>query len=496
MAARSLNSSLQSLVGEGWIDPVHCAGREILRRIFVTVRDRHWQEVRATRFDAEYDRSGRTVRLSARHTSELVDFEWSGELTVNEDCSDLRFGFEGRALRDMEVCRLGLIVLHPVESMVGSRLRTFGEEQEQCLTIGQLLAPQPIVGGIPGAMTEPFKQLTIEREDFGQLQLLFTGDSFELEDQRNWGDASFKTYCTPLRKGFPRVVKSGTSVAHSVEVRFAPARAASVDKITTIGGRPARVSLPAHLPALGRVMPAEAARDERTNSDAWSHLHVDLTGQDAAAVRRMLENSSGSQLEIALDGEATDSVERTSLLLAHRARIARVLVYGSGSSLPGAEAIRRWRRALQSSTEASVPVYAGTRGYFVEFNRSAPWVAPADGVAFPLTGTVHSDDTETLLSNVATVREMVVTARQLTDVDQFALAPLALYHPPARRPTVLSRDAALEWLAATLRHAIAVGVTSITLADDLVSAIGPIVEGSPQELLMRLTDLPRHSSTA
>ena len=32
---------------------------------------------------------------------------------------------------------------------------------------------------------------------------LDTGDVFEMEDQRNWTDASFKTYCTPLRQPFP-----------------------------------------------------------------------------------------------------------------------------------------------------------------------------------------------------------------------------------------------------------------------------------------------------
>src|SRR6185295_16382542 len=84
---------------------------------------------------------------------------------------------------------------------------------------------QPIVHGVPGAMTEPFSQLGIERESFGSLHFSFSGDLFELEDQRNWGDASYKTYCTPLRKGFPRKVASGTEIGQSVAVRFTPAPA-------------------------------------------------------------------------------------------------------------------------------------------------------------------------------------------------------------------------------------------------------------------------------
>jgi len=41
-------------------------------------------------------------------------------------------------------------------------------------------------------MTEPFSSMTVKHPEFGRLELNFSGDLFELEDQRNWGDASFK----------------------------------------------------------------------------------------------------------------------------------------------------------------------------------------------------------------------------------------------------------------------------------------------------------------
>ena len=91
------NAGLQALVGAGWIGPIHCAGREIIRRLFVTVRDRNWQEIPPTRFRSISDNSRGTVTLSARHTSDLVDFEWTGELAVSEDRAKLRFTITGRA---------------------------------------------------------------------------------------------------------------------------------------------------------------------------------------------------------------------------------------------------------------------------------------------------------------------------------------------------------------------------------------------------------------
>ena len=44
----------------------------------------------------------------------------------------------------------------------------------------------------------------------------FSGDIFEMEDQRNWTDASYKTYSTPLALPFPVEVTAGTSIAQSV----------------------------------------------------------------------------------------------------------------------------------------------------------------------------------------------------------------------------------------------------------------------------------------
>src|SRR6185369_14473708 len=103
--ARSRGSSLRDLVRRGYVAPVWCEGREILRRIFVTVRDRQWREVSPTRFEHAIDEACGSVTFNARHVSPEVDFEWRGVLKVGEGARQLSFAFEGKALRDMEVCR-------------------------------------------------------------------------------------------------------------------------------------------------------------------------------------------------------------------------------------------------------------------------------------------------------------------------------------------------------------------------------------------------------
>ena len=56
----------------------------------------------------------------------------------------------------------------------------------------------------------------------------FEGEVFEMEDQRNWTDASYKTYSTPLERPFPVVVAAGAVIEQSVAFtssRVAPATA-------------------------------------------------------------------------------------------------------------------------------------------------------------------------------------------------------------------------------------------------------------------------------
>ena len=47
----------------------------------------------------------------------------------------------------------------------------------------------------------------------------FEGELFETEDQRNWLDASYKTYCTPLSIPFPVAVNVGDEVNQSLQLQ-------------------------------------------------------------------------------------------------------------------------------------------------------------------------------------------------------------------------------------------------------------------------------------
>ncbi|HEX2100323.1 MAG TPA: hypothetical protein VHF69_06660, partial [Candidatus Synoicihabitans sp.] len=303
---------MRNLIRDGSLGPIHSAGHEIVRRIFVTVRDRNWQEVAPADWQANIDAEHGRVAVYARHRSDLVDFEWRGTLEIASDHRSVHFEFEGTAQRDMEVCRLGLIVLHPPEAMIGSRVTARSQQAEGSVTIPAHISPQPILDGVPGALTEPFSELKIERVGFGVLKLSFGGDLFELEDQRNWGDASFKSYCTPLRLGYPRAVAEGTRIAHRVDIRFEPAVVEQKSHSTQRATTPA-----AEFPKLG----CEWRKDlSLTTGDAlpasYRHYYFDAT--DTAGlehVHSLLQWSPHARIEVGVDAQENRALPSHQLSL-------------------------------------------------------------------------------------------------------------------------------------------------------------------------------------
>jgi hypothetical protein len=84
---------------------------------------------------------------------------------------------------------------------------------------------------------------------------------------------------------------------------------------------------------------------------------------------------------------------------------------------------------------------------------------------------VHSDDAGTIADNVAAIGDIADTARYLTGLREVVVAPLALYYPRSATPRRFSEPLIRPWLAASLIQAALAGITSITLAEDVLEGI-------------------------
>ena len=97
----------------------------------------------------------------------------------------------------------------------------------------------------------------------------FDGDVFEMEDQRNWTDASYKTYSTPLERPFPVVVPDGArhrAVGRARRRRGSrPPPRRMPRRMPPAQRRPELVELRADRPAPAVTLGASTVPD-----DAWS----------------------------------------------------------------------------------------------------------------------------------------------------------------------------------------------------------------------------------
>jgi hypothetical protein len=454
------------------IGPIFAGGREIVRRIFVTVRDAGWNEIEPQSHVLEADASAPgTATVGGEHRSKHIDFRWTGRLRVEPDQRELSFSFEGEVLREGQVCRLGLIVLLPPERVQGSGGVIAVEGQRQPVVFGEGLGPQPIVDGLPTGLTEPFDCIELSGTDGGKLTLALEGDLFEIEDQRNWGDASFKIYCTPLARGFPRSVHKGERIAHAVHLRY------SLPAEVRTGGQTARLLDPRAFPAIGVVA---AAFEGRAKELAWRH--VAARPAELAAVG--LADAGG--IELVLEpADLADDCARVRQTTDGFERVRRILLAGDGVALPDEEHISRLR-AFVAARDLAIPIFASTRGWFVEFNRSAALPDGSEGLAWPVAPTVHSRTVATLLENVAPFTPMAAHIRGQARA-RLAISSLSWGGPGSSEPVAAERGDLLLWCAAALIDAAAAGVESVTLGTDLVRHLA----GEPETLagLARLVAL-------
>ena len=229
-----------------------------------------------------------------RFTSPGADsIEGTSDGTVRYDCDG-----EGRSafLKN----RIGFCVLHPIRECAGARAR-------QSRTGGAVIEgelPRAIEPQIFGqASFQDLRRLAHEIEPGCWAELAFEGEVFEMEDQRNWTDASFKTYCTPLARPFPVEFKPGERVRQSVTLRLIEDSSAS-GTVARSGPEEERVTIEwrddgksGRMPELGLGLASDDEPLTELETERLRALRLDHVRHDA----RLARGSWVPELERALE---------------------------------------------------------------------------------------------------------------------------------------------------------------------------------------------------
>ncbi|MBX3278848.1 MAG: hypothetical protein KF868_12665 [Acidobacteria bacterium] len=409
--------------------------REVLRRIYGAVRDRNWRTVPAKVSVLNCEAADRSfhVLFESEHREREIDFVWRGEITGDQK-GTIRFTFEGEARSTFLRNRIGFCVLHPVE-LAGATCRVrYANGSEYATTFPELVAAEQPITAIHdlGAVAH-------EIAPGLWAEVAFSGDLFEMEDQRNWIDASYKTYCTPLRLPFPLEITAGTCITQSVELRLrgdrpiasvAPALTDSLEQTVLLS----RTELRFPLPPIGLGLSSfrlSTGEIERLVKLKPAHLRVDLKPAESAVDETLHRavNEAGrlnAPLEIALflsDKAEAELQSLVNLLDQRRPRVARWLIFDTN-----AKASTEWslRLARQSLSPYGAPIGGGANADFYQLNQFRPPTALMDFVAFSMNPQTHAFDDESLLETLTAIPYPIRSAKRYFNGLPVVISPLTL----------------------------------------------------------------------
>jgi D-apionolactonase len=412
-------------------------GLEAVRRIYPVFQDRNWtnRPLRINEFTVDSSSDFVNIEASGTGSFDAAALRWRVHAQLSE--TGIEYHFTAETTSSFLRNRLGLCVLHPM-SAAGSTCQV--EHIDGSATnaaFPEAISPdQPFVD---------IRAITHALPNGGSATVRMTGDTFEMEDHRNWTDASFKTYCTPISLPFPVEVIPGAIIEQRVSVTFTPGAPATAQPSDTI-----TISIDDHvtdLPRLGTCLSAEApaltdTQVERFTTLRLDHLRIDLDPIAADATEQLAAAATsasqiGARLRVStichdpvqLHTFADTPPDVSSL-------IDCWYVFSSSHKVTPADWASTARTALGPGFN-DVRLGGGTNLYFTELNRDPPDTLAFDVLNFSINPQVHAFDDRTLIQNASTQQVVAVNAALVTEPAELSVAPITLrprFNPNATDP--------------------------------------------------------------
>jgi D-apionolactonase len=467
-----------SLVLEGGdLREVRIAGHEVLQRVYGALRDRDWRTIPAHLSNLAVDRrsDGFRVRYDVEHLDGEIDFAWTADIVGTAD-GTISFDFRGQARTTFTRNRIGLCVLHPLRECVGqpvTALDSVGRERRLHFPTDVEVA-QPIPG-----FTD-LRGLTWRIGPELDADLRFEGDLFETEDQRNWIDASFKTFSTPLALPRPVVVAAGTAIDQRVTLSLRAGRRSRHESHPDTPIEVGRaISVPGAIPRTGVSLGPEPASEENIRLLAMlglSHVRatIDLQGEWRAAAAQALQASRdlGCRLELQLElgGRCDATLQELARMLPART-LACILPFPRGGSVTTQPVLDAVREHLLPLLPHASPLGSGSCADLYQMHLERPPIA--DVTVWGMQPQAHATD-------VTSIAETPIAAgHQVASVRRRRPGPVAVslrFSASGCDPRMMTSFAA-GWTLATLIELMRQGTESVT-AFEAIARYGVITPSS------------------
>jgi hypothetical protein len=414
-------------------------GVEIIRAVLFLVRTPGWGTPEGVLSNVEIDEQDDSFSISFhQHFGERgegigVDIsckgDASGHLSVDAIiCADI----------PSKTFRTGLIVLQPLDGFAGMQVHVdHADGDPETHTISRQLSPGQPLFDIKAITHQPVPGMTVRTD--------FEGDIFEMEDHRQWSDASFKTYNRPINLPLPYTLDPETPVKQSVI-------------ITATGGGGAMPAPAIDIPASdGQTLPLYALPLDCPKSAGSALDHIDVikalkparllvrhdgardSGADLSPLARLAADT-GATIEMQAilcaesDEAASDELKELAQACAAAdlkvARIAALPKVDEASFQPGQERPAHASdpaiaKALLKHFPDAVHI-GGTPAFFTEFNRKRPDPKLWGGLTFATTPIVHAAEDRSVMETLQALPHILTTATELAEGLPVAIGPTGI----------------------------------------------------------------------
>jgi len=478
--------SLRMILNEGYVRHITSGRAELIRMIYAAVRTKEWLTIPPSITDLKIDRSSDSFRVSYRSRYQTGKIDFAAEYLISGSSdSSLSFDMKGKALTTFPKNRIGFCVLHPVEECAGKPctiIHTGGSREVS--RFPELISPH-----------QPFRDIRSMQWQVAGLKcrLEFEGDIFETEDQRNWTDASFKTYCTPLDIPFPVTIYKGQRVSQRIEFKVSgepdPERTED-DAIKITVHRDKTYPIPAiGIGQSTRPEPLTANEIGILKHLKLDHYRVDLhlfdpdwkaRAKAAAAEAEML----GYPVELALffDDRAKDQCnDLISRMTQLKSKIAIILLYHKTSPVTPDELTDTLTPILKKSFPG-IRIASGTNANFAQLNRNRPQSEMADFICYSIQPQEHASDNLTLVENLKSQEYTVESCKMFSGKKGVWVSPVNIrrrfnantnnyetrFTGTGMPPQVDSRLMSLlgaSWIAGSIKYLCESGASGITILE-------------------------------
>ncbi len=439
-AAQRLGFGSASVIYEaGNLRYIGIEGIEIIRMIYFAVRDKDWLTISPVVSEEKIrkKRNGFEIVYKASYRHEEIDFQAVISI-VSGSANRLTLEMSGYANSTFLRNRIGFCILHPISGCAGRNCEIIHTDG----SLKQDKFPEDV------SPHQPFKDIRemrwkINNSLEGSLQ--FEGDVFETEDQRNWTDASYKTYSTPLDLPYPVEIAKGTRLFQKVVFSLVSKKQEVADRhphllkqqrpgiIFNVGNQPA-----GKLPDIGvcsssRSKPLSDSEANLLKGIPFSHIRGELflsslQMEDQYASLSGESIKTGFPAEICLVFGNDPQAELSRFLLLYIQRpipLRRIIIFSDKDKVAANSVLSSVIPAIRREFPG-IPAGTGTNGNFAQLNRSRPDFQDIDFITFAIHPQEHASDERTMVENTAAQKYAVKSASNFAIQKPVIVSPVTL----------------------------------------------------------------------